>query len=64
VFTTLNKDKVFLTSEQLRHAASLQQNHIVNHPDGYKVSKYVTVVVQMEDAENHAVGVEAYMASD
>ncbi len=64
VFTTLNKDKVFLTSDQLRRAAKLQDEHKVDHPDGYKVSKYVTVVVQMEDASKDAVGVEAYMASD
>mmetsp|Transcript_83 Transcript_83/g.160 ORF Transcript_83/g.160 Transcript_83/m.160 type:complete len:225 (+) Transcript_83:1044-1718(+) len=64
VFTTLNKDKVFMTSSQLRQAAALQQQHIVNHPDGYKVSKFVTVVVQAEDPDKHQIGVECYMASD
>ena len=62
IFTTLNKDQVFMTSNQLRQAAKLQQEHLVNHPDGYKISKYVTVVCQAN--ENQQVEVEAYMASD
>ena len=64
IFTTLNKDKVFLTSQQLRQSAKYQQDHIVNHPDGFKVSKYVTVVVQADDPDQHHISVECYMASD
>lgn len=62
IFTTLNKDKVFMTSNMLRESANLQQKHIVDHPDGYKVSKFVTVIV--EKKENEEIGVECYMASD
>lgn len=62
IFTTLNKDKVFMTSNQLRQSADYQNQHIVDHPDGYKVSKFVTVVVEMK--ENDEIGVECYMASD
>lgn len=62
IFTTLNKDKVFMTSDQLRRSARLQQEHLVDHPDGYKVSKFVTVVVEQKD--DNQIGVECYMASD
>ena len=65
LFTTINTDKeIFMTANQLKHAAYLQEQHRVRHPDGYHVAKYVSVVVQMEDQETHAVGVECYMASD
>jgi nuclear protein localization family protein 4 len=62
IFTTLNKDKVFMTANQLRECAAHQQEHVVNHPDGMKVSKYVTVVVEKKSEEE--IGVECYMASD
>ena len=42
--------------------ARLQQQHIVDHPSGYKVSKFVTV--RVEQKENEEIGVEAWMASD
>jgi nuclear protein localization family protein 4 len=53
VFTTLNKDQVFMTSEQLRQAAKFQEDFRVKHPDGYTVSKFITTVVQVEDLEKH-----------
>jgi nuclear protein localization family protein 4 len=46
IFTSLNKEKQFMTSNQLREIARLQQQHIVDHPAGYKVSKFVTVRVE------------------
>ena len=45
IFTSLNQD-VILSSHQVREMARLQQEHIVEHPWGYKVSKFVTVVVK------------------
>ena len=62
IFTTLNQEKQFITSNQLREIARLQQQHIVDHPAGYKVSKFVTV--RVEQKENHEIGVECWMASD
>ena len=34
----------------------------MEHPDGYKVSKFVTVIV--EQKENEEIGVECYMVTD
>ena len=51
-----------MTSEQLRQMAKLQYEHIVEHPAGYKVSKFVTV--RVEQKENEEIGVECWMASD
>lgn len=45
IFTTKDSD-ITLTCEQLRKAAKLQQEHSFQHPLGFKVSKFVTVVVQ------------------
>lgn len=41
--------------------ARKQQEHVYDHPEGFKVSTFVTVVVQPKGDE---VGVEAYMVSD
>lgn len=62
IFTSLNKEKIFLTSDQMREAARYQQEHLVDHPEGYKVSKWVTVRVELK--EDQTIGVEAYMVSD
>ena len=35
---------------------------MVDHPEGYKVSKWVTVRVELK--EDQTIGVEAYMVSD
>lgn len=39
----------------------MQEKHTFDHPLGFKVSKYVTVVVQPKGDD---VGVECYMVSD
>lgn len=62
IVTTLNKDKVFMTTQQLRESARLQQEHLVDHPEGYQVTKFVTVI--MEKKEDETIGIECYMASD
>ena len=62
IFTSLNQEKTFMTSEQLREMAKLQQSHIVDHPSGYKVSKFVTVRVEQQEGDQ--IGVECWMASD
>lgn len=60
IFTKIDQD-TFLNSHEIRRAAQLQQQHIFDHPDGFKVSKYVTVVVQPKGDD---VGVECYMVTD
>jgi len=62
MFTTLNKEKVPLTSSEYRRAAALQQEHVVDHPDGYKVSKFLTVRVEQKETEE--IEIECYMVSD
>jgi hypothetical protein len=51
-----------LTGNELRKAALLQNQHEFDHPLGFKVSKFVTVVVS-PNAQGD-VGIEAYMVSD
>ena len=41
----------------------MQQEHIVEHPEGYKVSKFVTVVVKPR-GDGAETGLDAYMVSD
>jgi len=60
IFTKIDQDS-FLTSHETRRAAKLQEQHQHDHPMGFKVSKFVTVVVQ---PKNDDVGVECYMISD
>lgn len=62
MFTSINND-TFLTSQEVRKIAQLQQEHLVDHPEGYKVSKFVTVVVKAK-GDGAETGVEAYMVSD
>lgn len=53
-----------MTSQQLRWSARLQQEHLVTHPEGMKVTKFVTVVVEKKDELGDEIGVECYMVSD
>jgi len=63
VFTCINSEKdVALTSHDVRKAARYQENHAIVHPSGYKVSKFITVVVKPK--ENTACDIECYMISD
>ncbi len=63
VFTCINSEKdVALTSYDVRKAARYQENHSFTHPSGYKVSKFITVVVKPK--ENNNCEIECYMVSD
>ena len=61
IFTSINQD-TFLTSQEIRRIAQLQEQYKVDHPEGYKVSKFVTVVVKPKGEGD--IGIEAYMVSD
>ena len=61
VFTTISQD-TFLSSQDVRKIAKLQEQYKVEHPEGYMVSKFVTVVVQPK--ESGETGIECYMVSD
>lgn len=45
VFTTNDTDH-YITSEVLQIACKFQREHMVDHPAGYKVSKFLTVVLR------------------
>ena len=63
IFTSINTEKeVCLTSYDVRKAARLQQEHITQHPSGYKVSKFVTVTVKPKD--DNQIDLECYMITD
>ena len=61
IFTSINHD-AYLSSHEIRQAAKFQQEHLTDHPSGYKVSKYATVVLKPTDDGNSMP--EAYMVSD
>ena len=44
--------------------AKYQQDHIVDHPSGFKVSKFVTVRVEQQNDDPNNIGVECWMATD
>jgi nuclear protein localization family protein 4 len=60
IFTKIDQE-TFLSSHETRKVAQMQEKHSFDHPLGFKVSKYVTVVVQPKGDD---VGVECYMVSD
>ena len=60
IFTKIDQDTIF-TSAEARKVAAMQEEHNFDHPEGMKVSKFVTVVVQQKGDD---VGVECYMMSD
>lgn len=61
IFTSISHD-AFLSSHEIRTAASFQQEYFNMHPSGYRVSKFVTVVLKPTDDGNAMP--EAYMVSD
>jgi nuclear protein localization family protein 4 len=61
IFTSINHD-AFLSSFEIRNAAKYQEQFFSVHPTGYKVSKFVTVVLKPTDDGNAMP--EAYMVSD
>lgn len=63
IFTTIATEKdICLTSYDVRKAARYQQMYQTEHESGYKVSKFITVVVKPK--ENNECELECYMVSD
>lgn len=62
IFTSINHD-TFLSSTEIRRVAKYQEKYLVEHPEGYKVSKFVTVVVKPR-GDGSEIGLECYMVSD
>ena len=63
IFTSINTEKeVCLTSHDVRKAARYQEMYGITHESGYKVSKFITIVVKPR--ENNEADVECYMVSD
>lgn len=51
-----------MTSYDVRKAAKLQQQHLTEHDSGYKISRFITVVVKPK--EEGQADIECYMVSD
>jgi nuclear protein localization family protein 4 len=62
IFTSVNND-TFLTSQDVRKVAKYQDQYKVDHPEGYKVSKFVTIVVKPR-GDGAEIGIDSYMVSD
>lgn len=45
IYTSLNYES-FLTSKEIREIAKMQEKYTIEHPEGVKVSKFVTIVVK------------------
>ena len=41
-----------MTSQMLRDAARRQQEHVVDHPEGCKVTKFVTVILEHKENDD------------
>lgn len=64
IYTSINTDKnVCMTSYDVRKTSKYQEQFITVHPSGYKVSKFITVVVKPKN-ENLECELECYMVSD
>ena len=64
IYTSINTDKnVCMTSYDVRKASKYQQQYLTVHPSGYKVSKFITVVVKPKN-ESLECELECYMVSD
>lgn len=51
-----------MTSNDLRKAARYQEQYKIEHETGYKISRFITVVVKPKD--NNETELECYMVSD
>lgn len=60
IFTKIDQETI-LTADEVKRAATLQQQYSFEHPIGIKVPKFVTVVVSLKGED---VEVNAYMVSD
>lgn len=61
-FTSINHD-TFLSAQEVRQVAKYQEQYKVDHPEGYKVSKFVTLVVKPR-GDGSEIGIDGYMVSD
>lgn len=45
IYTSTNQDAI-MSPDKMIQAAKYQMEHIVNHPCGYKVPKFITVILK------------------
>lgn len=62
VYTSLNYES-FLTAKEIREIARMQEKFSVEHPEGVRVSKFVTIVVKPKGDRGES-GLDCYMVSD
>jgi nuclear protein localization protein 4 homolog len=62
VYTSLNYES-FLTPKEIREIAAMQEKYSIEHPEGVRVSKFVTVVVKPKGDMGES-GIDCYMVSD
>lgn len=62
IYTSLNHEQ-FLTPKEIREIARMQERFAVDHPEGVKVPKFVTIVVKPKGDSGES-GLDCYMVSD
>lgn len=62
IYTSLNHES-FLTPKEIREIAAMQEKFAVDHPEGVKVPKFVTIVVKPKGDTGES-GLDCYMVSD
>ena len=62
IYTSLNHES-FLTPKEIREIAQKQEEFSVEHPEGVRVSKFVTIVVKPK-GDGGESGLDCYMVSD
>ena len=62
IYTSLNHES-FLTAKEIKEIARMQEKFAVDHPEGVKVPKFVTIVVKPKGDSGES-GLDCYMVSD
>ena len=62
IFTGINEPGIALSSYDIRKAAKFQQEYLIDHPSGCKISRFLTCIVKPNDQGDCEI--ETYMVSD
>lgn len=62
IYTSLNHEQ-FLSAKEIREIAAMQERFAIDHPEGLKIPKFVTIVVKPKGDSGES-GLDCYMVSD
>jgi nuclear protein localization family protein 4 len=62
IYTSLNHES-FLSAKEIKEIAAMQERFAIDHPEGVKIPKFVTIVVKPK-GDGGESGLDCYMVSD